>query len=104
MRAFDGVKNPAQGQLPLDRKTRGDSYNLTRRGGLGRKQRGFVPQSVNRKLLYRDDLSYFLFFSARRSDAELMQKRRPVGAGPSGNTWPRWAWQRLQVTSVRAMP
>ena len=38
------------------------------------------------RILYRGDLFYFLFFSARRSDAELMQKRRPVGAGPSGNT------------------
>ena len=34
--------------------------------------------------------------------AEFMQKRRPVGAGPSSKTWPRWAPQVLQTTSVRA--
>ena len=33
-----------------------------------------------------------------------MQKRSPVGAGPSGNTWPRWASQRAQFASVRTMP
>src|SRR4029077_9064181 len=38
------------------------------------------------------------------SDAELMQYRNPVGAGPSGNKWPRWEPQRPQVTSVRTMP
>ena len=33
-----------------------------------------------------------------------MQKRSPVGAGPSGKTWPRCDPQRRQTTSVRAMP
>ena len=33
-----------------------------------------------------------------------MQKRSPVGPGPSGNTCPRWLPQRAQVTSVRTMP
>ena len=32
-----------------------------------------------------------------------MQYRSPVGLGPSGKTWPRWASQRLQRTSVRRM-
>ena len=32
-----------------------------------------------------------------------MQKRRPVGAGPSGNTWPRWASQAAHSTSIRRM-
>jgi hypothetical protein len=36
--------------------------------------------------------------------AELMQKRSPVGAGPSSNTWPRWAPQFWQRTSTRTMP
>src|SRR5690606_17931170 len=36
--------------------------------------------------------------------AELMQYRWPVGGGPSGNTWPRWAPQLAQRTSVRTMP
>jgi hypothetical protein len=35
---------------------------------------------------------------------ELMQYRSPVGLGPSGNTWPRWAPQLLQTTSVRRIP
>ncbi len=30
-----------------------------------------------------------------------MQKRWPVGLGPSGKTWPRWASQRAHSTSVR---
>src|SRR5208282_403002 len=34
----------------------------------------------------------------------LMQYRRPVGGGPSGNTWPRCEPQRAQCTSVRLMP
>jgi len=29
-----------------------------------------------------------------------MQYRRPVGSGPSSNTWPRWASHRLHNTSV----
>ena len=33
-----------------------------------------------------------------------MQKRNPVGSGPSGNTWPRCAPQWLQFTSSRCMP
>ena len=33
-----------------------------------------------------------------------MQYRRPVGCGPSGNTWPRWAPQRAHRASVRTMP
>ncbi len=36
--------------------------------------------------------------------AELMQKRSPVGCGPSGNTWPRWEPQFRQRTSTRTMP
>jgi hypothetical protein len=34
----------------------------------------------------------------------LMQYRKCVGGGPSGKTWPKWLPQRLQCTSVRAMP
>ena len=33
-----------------------------------------------------------------------MQYRRPVGLGPSVNTWPRWESHRLHSTSVRTMP
>ena len=33
-----------------------------------------------------------------------MQKRSPVGSGPSSKTWPRWLPQRLQRTSTRTMP
>ena len=33
-----------------------------------------------------------------------MQYRRPVGGGPSSNTWPRCPPHRLQCTSVRVMP
>src|SRR5471032_2197855 len=39
-----------------------------------------------------------------RSDAEFMQYRKPVGRGPSGNTWPRWAPQFRHRASVRVMP
>src|SRR5947208_6071325 len=48
----------------------------------------------------RDQLS----FSCRSSAQLLMQKRSPVGRGPSSNTWPRWPPQRAQTTSVRVMP
>src|SRR5690606_7446092 len=41
---------------------------------------------------------------SRRSEAELVQCRRPVGAGPSGKTWPRWAPQLAQAISSRTMP
>src|ERR1700739_3243127 len=34
----------------------------------------------------------------------FMQYRRPVGGGPSLNTWPRWPPHRLHRTSVRVMP
>mgnify|MGYP003555690971 CR=1 FL=1 len=34
----------------------------------------------------------------------FMPYRCPVGAGPSSNTWPRWASQFAHTTSVRAMP
>ncbi len=40
----------------------------------------------------------------RLSDAEFMQNRSPVGAGPSGKTWPRWAPHLAHTVSVRAMP
>ncbi len=33
-----------------------------------------------------------------------MQYRSPVGAGPSGNTWPRWAPHCAHTVSVRTMP
>lgn len=34
----------------------------------------------------------------------FMQYRNPVGGGPSGKTWPRWASQMAQVASMRVMP
>lgn len=37
-------------------------------------------------------------------EAELMQKRFLVGAGPSSKTWPKWAPHWAQVTSVRIRP
>src|SRR3984957_15804574 len=40
----------------------------------------------------------------KRSDAEFMQYRRPVGLGPSSNTWPRCASHSVQETAVRSMP
>jgi len=33
-----------------------------------------------------------------------MQKRAPVGFGPSGKTWPKWAPHCAHCTSVRRMP
>jgi hypothetical protein len=41
---------------------------------------------------------------SKSSTIEFMQKRFPVGAGPSSKTWPRWALQRPQTTSVRSIP
>src|ERR1700733_1390279 len=40
----------------------------------------------------------------KRSDAEFMQYRRPVGLGPSSNTWPRCASHSVHATAVLAMP
>ena len=43
-------------------------------------------------------------FGSNWRAAELMQKRWPVvSRGPSSKTWPRWAPQFLQMTSVRLM-
>ncbi len=33
-----------------------------------------------------------------------MQYRSPVGPGPSGKTWPRWAPHCAHTVSVRIMP
>ena len=33
-----------------------------------------------------------------------MQYRRPVGAGPSSKTWPRWELPAVDRTSVRVIP
>jgi hypothetical protein len=52
---------------------------------------------------------YFCFLfalSVQAADAFLratafMQYRRPLGAGPSGKTWPRWASHVLQMVSIR---
>ncbi len=41
---------------------------------------------------------------SRSSASEFMQKRWPVGAGPSSNTCPRCDPQRRHRTSVRIMP
>ena len=41
---------------------------------------------------------------SKSREAEFMQYRRPVGLGPSVNTWPRWESHRLHNTSVRIMP
>src|SRR5688500_1141646 len=38
------------------------------------------------------------------STTEFMQKRNPVGGGPSLKTWPKCELQRAQRTSVRSMP
>jgi len=38
-----------------------------------------------------------------RMEAEFMQYRSPVGAGPSANTCPRWESACLLLTSVRVM-
>ena len=48
--------------------------------------------------------SYFSSAGTCFSEAELMQKRRPVGRGPSSKTCPRWASHFAQRTSVRIMP
>src|SRR5258705_3966655 len=37
-------------------------------------------------------------------EAELMQNRNPVGAGPSGKTWPKWQSHTLHSTSMRVIP
>lgn len=41
---------------------------------------------------------------SKRSEAELMQWRWPVGGGPSSKMWPRCAPQPLQTSSLRTMP
>jgi hypothetical protein len=38
------------------------------------------------------------------NDPELMQYRKPVGSGPSSNTWPRCASHKAQFTAVRTIP
>src|SRR5271155_3721287 len=46
----------------------------------------------------------FVFCLWKPSDAEFMQYRFPVGAGPSSKRCPRWAPQCLQTTSLRVIP
>jgi len=41
---------------------------------------------------------------SKARQAELMQNRAPVGSGPSGNTWPRWAPHEVHRVSVRTIP
>lgn len=56
-----------------------------------------VPRSVNP--------THFPSVSGTKSSAaELTQKRKPVGGGPSSNTWPRWPSQRAQRISMRCIP
>src|SRR5271156_87159 len=43
-------------------------------------------------------------WATKVSATALMQKRRPVGTGPSSKLWPRCPPQRAQWTSVRSMP
>lgn len=40
----------------------------------------------------------------KSNEAEFIQKRFLVGAGPSSNTWPRWAAHLEHRTSVRTKP
>src|SRR6266508_1332102 len=44
------------------------------------------------------------YSSSSFNAAELMQYRRPVGCGPSGNTCPRWPPHDAHSTSVRTIP
>jgi hypothetical protein len=46
---------------------------------------------------------YLASLSLNFREAEFMQYLRPVGLGPSSNTWPRCASHRLQCTSMRFM-
>lgn len=48
--------------------------------------------------------AFLIFAGSMFNAAELMQNRSPVGAGPSSNTCPRCAPQRLHITSVRRIP
>ena len=43
-------------------------------------------------------------FFLKPRDTELMQYRRPVGAGPSSKTWPRCPLQTAHCTSTRRIP
>jgi len=43
-------------------------------------------------------------FGSNFNDTELMQKRTPLGGGPSGKTWPKCDPQREHVTSTRRIP
>lgn len=43
------------------------------------------------------------YSASSASEAEFMQKRRPVGAGPSGKTCPKCASQLAHSTSMRRM-
>src|SRR5690606_30092284 len=68
---------------------------------IGRRHEGL---SGTYSLSAGDLLSVSHSYSSKVSAAELMQYRRPLGPGPSGNTWPRWAPQEAQRTSGRRMP
>ncbi len=53
----------------------------------------------------RPSISYRLYTSfTKRSDAEFIQYRSPVGFGPSSNTCPRCASHSVHETAVRSMP
>jgi hypothetical protein len=49
---------------------------------------------------------YLAAFSSttKVSESELIQYLNPLGAGPSGNTWPKCESQTLHSTSIRVIP
>ncbi len=64
-------------------------------------------------IIVRDGVTYggftekpkFQSFAFLKFNAEpLIQKRSPLGAGPSGNTWPRWPSHFEHRTSTRTIP
>src|SRR5262249_30275244 len=75
---------------------------IDRQDPAGPPSHGTASPAASRSFAVADSPADPGFFS-KSSEAELMQYRSPVGAGPSSNTWPRWAPHLRQVTSVRSI-
>jgi hypothetical protein len=77
------------------------AYSSMERGALSSRE-GFYRTSG---LTHRTRASGFDFYlDSKSSAAELMQNLKPVGWGPSSNTWPKCASQLAHRISMRSIP
>jgi hypothetical protein len=97
-------------RAPADCQVRREKLGQKKRGGaeFGRRSRSLVERKVPFSsvglwwFVLTPNLSHPRFTNF--NDPEFMQYRKPVGSGPSSNTWPRCASHKAQFTAVRTIP